>query len=112
HPTGTFVGNTSLGAVTVAVTALFAETETVIQELNVTLTGLNLQLQNIPYNMEGSKINITDFSAIPETYRALIEGASLTYDSSAETITFSIPAPPLSVVLHKQSSLSNMLRRQ
>ncbi|KAF4658862.1 hypothetical protein FOL47_007798 [Perkinsus chesapeaki] len=110
YPTGLYEGSTTLGETTVTARALFAESETLVQEMNVTVASTNIQLTNLPYEIDGANIQLTDLSSIPEAYRGLIAGATLTYDQDAETITFSLDSLGLSIVLGRPTTRRRLIR--
>ncbi|KAF4743217.1 hypothetical protein FOZ63_011821, partial [Perkinsus olseni] len=92
YPTGFFKGSGTVAGATFNISALFSDTTTVLENMNVTVPGIPpIQIEQLPYTMIGTRLNITDFSKVPSAFRQFIQIAKIDYYSGNQTIFFSIP---------------------
>ncbi|KAF4653129.1 hypothetical protein FOZ61_009191, partial [Perkinsus olseni] len=105
YPTGFFNGSGTVAGATFNISALFSNTTTVLEDMNVTVPGLPLiQIEQLPYTMIGTRLNITDFSKVPSEFRSFIKIAEIDYYSGNQTIVFSIPGVVSVKLTHPHSS--------
>ncbi|KAF4652398.1 hypothetical protein FOL46_009759 [Perkinsus olseni] len=104
YPTGFFSGSGTVAGATFNISALFSDTTTVLEDMNVTVPGIPpIQIEQLPYTMIGTRLNITDFSKVPSEFRQFIK-TEIDYYSGNQTIVFSIPGVVSVKLTHPHSS--------
>ncbi|EER14609.1 hypothetical protein Pmar_PMAR018102, partial [Perkinsus marinus ATCC 50983] len=101
HPTGLYVGSGESGNTPFSLNATFSENATILEKMSIqygTLPTINITA--LPYQMDGSSIVVTNFTAVPQDLRNLLMKVKLTYNHADETITFVIPVV-ITVVLRR-----------